>query len=44
MEHSRNQRDKNKWLENNFMPINISINDMDRFEKKKKRNEENKTN
>ena len=30
----RHQKYKNKQLENNFKPINISINDMDKFEKK----------
>ena len=34
MDHLRHQKYKNKWLENNFKPINISINDMDKFEKK----------
>ena len=41
MDHLRCQKCKNKQLknsilelENNFKPINISINDMDKFEKK----------
>ena len=41
MDHLRHQKYKNKQLENstlelenNFRPINISINDMDKFEKK----------
>ena len=34
MDHLRYQKHKNKQLENNFNPINISINDMDKFEKK----------
>ena len=42
MYHLRHQKCENKQLiillltENNFKPINISINDMDKFEKKKK--------
>ena len=36
MDHLRHQKHKNKRLENNFKPINISINNMDKFEKKKK--------
>ena len=31
---------KNKQLEDNFKPINISINDMNKFEKKKTTKEE----
>ena len=34
MDHLRHQKYKNKRLENNFKTINISINDMDKFEKK----------
>ena len=34
MEHLRHQKYKNKQLENNFKSINISINDMDKLEKK----------
>ena len=34
MDHLRNQNYKNKRLENNFKPINTSINDMHKFEKK----------
>ena len=41
MDHLRHQKYKNKQLknstlelENNFKPINICINDMDKFEKK----------
>ena len=34
MDHLRHQKCKNKRLENNFKTINISINDMDKFEKK----------
>ena len=34
MDHLRHQKYKNKRLENNFKPINISINEMDEFEKK----------
>ena len=44
MDHLRHQKYKNKRLknstikfENNFKPINISINDMDKFKKKKKK-------
>ena len=40
MKHLRHQKYKNKRLENNFKPINISINDMDEFEKKKRTNKE----
>ena len=36
MDHLRHQKYKNKGLENNFKLINISVNDMDKFEKKKK--------
>ena len=35
MDHLRHQKYKNKQLENNFKPINISINDIDKFEKKR---------
>ena len=35
MEHLRHQKYKNKQLQNNFKVINISINDTDKFEKKK---------
>ena len=45
MDHLRHQKYKNKQLKNstlvlesNFKPINKSINDMDKFEKKKKKN------
>ena len=37
MGHLRHQKYKNKRLENNFKPINISMNDIDKFEKKKKK-------
>ena len=43
MDHLKQQRYKKKQLknstlelDNNFKPINISINDIDKFEKKKK--------
>ena len=36
MEHLRHQKYKNKQLQNNFKVINISINDTDKFEKKKR--------
>ena len=46
MDHLRHQKSKNKplknstlELENNFKPINISINDMDKFEKKTNKEE-----
>ena len=35
MDHLRHPKNKNKRLENNFSPINTSINDMDKFEKKR---------
>ena len=34
MEHLKHQKYKNKRSENNFKPINVSINDMNEFEKK----------
>ena len=34
MDHLRHQKYKNKRLGNNFKPINISIYNMDKFEKK----------
>ena len=34
MDHLRHQKYKSKRLENNFKPTNVSINDMDKFEKK----------
>ena len=34
MDHLTHQKYNNKRLENNFKSINISINDMDKFEKK----------
>ena len=34
MDHLRHEKYKNKRLENNFKLINISINDMNKFEKK----------
>ena len=34
MEHLKHQKYKNKRLENNFKPINVSINYMNEFEKK----------
>ena len=37
MDRLRHQKYKNKRLENNFKPINISINDMIKFEKKELR-------
>ena len=36
MDHLRHQKYKHKQLENNFKSNNISINDMDKLEKKKK--------
>ena len=30
-DHLKNQKCKNKLLENNFKPINISVNNMDKF-------------
>ena len=48
MDHLRHQKYKNKQLENstlelenNFKPINISINDMDKYFKKRTNKEEN---
>ena len=41
MDHLRYQKYKNKQLENNFKIINTSINDMDKFEKKRTSKEEN---
>ena len=41
MDHLRHQKYKNKQLENNFKPINISINGIDKFEKKRTNKEEN---
>ena len=35
MDHMRHQKYKNEQLENDFRTINISINDIDKFEKKK---------
>ena len=35
MDHLRHQKYKNKQFENKFTIIDISINDMDKFEKKK---------
>ena len=40
MDHLRYQKYKNKQLENNFKIINTSINDMDKFEKKKRTSKE----
>ena len=40
MDHLRHQKYKNKRLQNNFKLINISINDMDKSEKKKRTNKE----
>ena len=34
MDHLRHHKYKSKRLENNFKGINISINDVDKFEKK----------
>ena len=34
MDYLRHEKHKNKRLENNFMTINISINHIDKFEKK----------
>ena len=34
MDYFRHQKYKNKQLTNNFRSINISINEMDKFEKK----------
>ena len=42
MDHLRHKKFKSKRLENNFNLINISINDMDKSEKKK--NEERREN
>ena len=36
MDHLIHKKCKNKRLENNFISINISINDIDKFEKQKK--------
>ena len=36
MDHLRHKKCKNKRLENNFISINISINDIDKFEKQKR--------
>ena len=41
MSYLRHKKYKSKQLENNFKPINISINDMDKFEKKGTNKEEN---
>ena len=41
MDHLRHEKHKNKQLKNNFMTINISINDIDKFEKKRTNKEEN---
>ena len=48
MDHLKHQKYKNKQLknstlelENNFKTINMSINDMDKFEKKRTNKEEN---
>ena len=35
MDHLRHQKHISKGLENIFMPINVSINGMDKFENKK---------
>ena len=35
MGHLRHQKYKNKRLKNNFKPINISLNDLDKLEKKR---------
>ena len=40
MDHLRHQKYKNKRLENNLKTINISINDMDKYEKKKRNNKD----
>ena len=41
MDHLRHKKFKTKRLENNFNLINISINDMDKSEKKRMKKEEN---
>ena len=41
MDHLRYQKHKNKRLENNFKAIDISINDMDKFGKKRTTKEDN---
>ena len=41
MDHLKHEKYKNKRLENIFMTINISINDMDKFEKKRTKKEDN---
>ena len=38
MDHLRYQKYKSKRLKNNFKIINISINNVDKFERKKKTN------
>ena len=40
MDHLRHKKFKSKRLENNFNLINISINDMDKSEKKRMKKEE----
>ena len=42
MDHLRHQKHISKGLENNFMTINVSINGMDKFEKKKGTSKEEK--
>ena len=41
MDHLRHQKYQNKRFKNKFEIINISINDMDKFEKKRTNKEEN---
>ena len=41
MDHLRHQKYQNKRFKNKFKIINISINDMDKFEKKRTNKEEN---
>ena len=37
MDHLKYQKYRNKRLENNFEPVNLSINDMDKLKKKQKK-------
>ena len=41
MDHLKYQKYRNKRLQNNFKPINLSINDTDKLEKNKTNKEEN---
>ena len=40
MDHLKYQKYRNKRLQNNFKPINLSINDTDKLEKKNKQRRE----